>query len=81
MEVEVMDDEDAEAIERYGSVNTSQSDWSIHSSLDGAEIHAGVGDTRLDDSEHRITAPSRHPNHRPNLSRDARGSSAISCGR
>ena len=41
MEVEVMDDEDAGAIERCGSVNTSESDWSIHTSLDGAEIHAG----------------------------------------
>ena len=41
MEVEVMDDEDAGAIERCGSVNTSESNWSIQSSLDGAEIHAG----------------------------------------
>ena len=41
MEVEVMDDEDAGAIERHASVNTSQSNWSIHSSLDGAEIHVG----------------------------------------
>ena len=41
MEVEVMDDEDAGAIERHGSVNASESNWSIQSSLDKAKIHEG----------------------------------------